>query len=542
MINVNQITSTLRSMPDRALQQYAMMHKGDPYILSLAISESNQRKQLRMAGQGQAGAMPQPKVADAAIAGMAQQQPPENQGIAQIPTPNMQGMADGGIAGYEDDEEGMATGGMGGMFNFAQQSEPVVRMAEGGAIGFSKGGGGITEMRKLVLKELGHTPTQYLQDLKIKGDVDKLVQERLGATATAAKTAAATPTATPSAAPSKAFEAGEKVRLKYGPTLTKIGDTLSNIGTTKTSKLPVGGAVKTAGVLGALPAGYEAYQQSDFYNDPNVSSFGKAKQALGTAAKAGIPMLTTGLGSFLGPFGTAGGMLGGGALTAYLDSEGMLTSKEYEDWLKANPQATPEQTKKAAAKFIPTYSPDQQANAEAQRLGMKVNPNTMSKVPEAKEPADTGTGGAGGVGGGGGPGTSAQGIKDMYALFAGKPEERQAKLDSVRGQLGALAGSETLQAQNYYKQLQDDIAARGEYGKDKETKLKAKGERIAKEEGQSSGLALLEAGLAMMSGTSANAFATSHHIVILCVTLSVQRAASNQQRIDSINQLIAMTQ
>ena len=507
MINVNQITSTLRSMPDRALQQYAMMHKGDPYILSLAISESNQRKQLRMAGQGQAGAMPQPKVADAAIAGMAQQQPPENQGIAQIPTPNIQRMADGGIAGYEDDEEGMATGGMGGMFNFAQQSEPVVRMAGGGAVEFSKGGGGITEMRKLVLKELGHTPTQYLQDLKIKGDVDKLVQERLGATATAAKTAAATPTATPSAAPSKAFEAGEKVRLKYGPTLTKIGDTLSNIGTTKTSKLPVGGAVKTAGVLGALPAGYEAYQQSDFYNDPNVSSFGKAKQALGTAAKAGIPMLTTGLGSFLGPFGTAGGMLGGGALTAYLDSEGMLTSKEYEDWLKANPQATPEQTKKAAAKFIPTYSPDQQANAEAQRLGMKVNPNTMSKVPEAKEPADTGTGGAGGVGGGGGPGTSAQGIKDMYALFAGKPEERQAKLDSVRGQLGALAGSETLQAQNYYKQLQDDIAARGEYGKDKETKLKAKGERIAKEEGQSGGLALLEAGLAMMSGTSPQAFA-----------------------------------
>ena len=509
MINVNQITSTLRSMPDRALQQYAMMHKGDPYILSLAVSESNQRKQLRMAGQGQAGAMPQPKVADAAIAGMAQQQPPENQGIAQIPTPNMQGMADGGIAGYEDDEEGMATGGMGGMFNFAQQSEPVVRMSGGGAIGFSKGGGGLTEMRKLVLKELGETPTKYLQDPDVKRTVDKLVQERLGAAATAAP-AAAKPTATPSAAPSKAFEAGEKVRLKYGPTLTKIGDTLSNIGTTKTSKLPVGGAVKTAGVLGALPAGYEAYQQGDFYNDPNVSSFGKAKQAFGTAAKAGIPMLTTGLGSFLGPLGTAGGMLGGGALTAYLDSEGMLTSKEYEDWLKANPQATPEQTKKAAAKFIPTYSPDQQANAEAQRLGLKVNPNTMSKLPEAKEPAETGAGGAGGqggAGGGGGPGTSAQGIKDMYALFAGKPDERQAKRDDIRGQLGALAGSETLQAQNYYKQLQDDIAARGEYGKEREAKLKGREGRIAKEEGQSGGLALLEAGLAMMAGTSPNAFA-----------------------------------
>ena len=135
MIDVNQITTTLRGLPDRALQQYAMMHKGDPYILSLAVSESNQRKQLRAAGQGQAGAMPQPKVADAAIAGMAQQQqPPENQGIAQIPAPNMQRMADGGIAGYEDDEEGMATGGMGGMFNFAQQSEPVVRMSGGGEV------------------------------------------------------------------------------------------------------------------------------------------------------------------------------------------------------------------------------------------------------------------------------------------------------------------------------------------------------------------------------------------------------------------------
>ena len=529
--NVDLITQTLAKLqPDSALQNYARMHKNDPYILSLATAESNRRKALRTAAQGQVGQ--QPTVVDQNIAGMATPVMtgsggtlqtgyggpvttgmaagglPEDQGIARIPAPNMQYMADGGIAGYGDGDDVPRQNGMaqGGMYDFAQRSEPVVRMSGGGAIGFSKGGGGLTEMRKLVLKELGETPTKYLQDPDVKRTVDKLVQERLGATATAAPTAATSS----SAAPSKAFEAGEKVRLKYGPTLTKIGDTLSNIGTTKTSKLPVGGAVKTAGVLGAIPAGYEAYQQSDFYNDPNVSSFGKAKQALGTSAKAGIPMLTTGLGSFLGPLGTAGGMLSGGALTAYLDSEGMLTSKEYEDWLKANPQATPEQTKKAAAKFVPTYSPDQQANAEAQRLGLKVNPNTMSKVPEAKEPAETGTGGAGGqggVGGGGGPGTSAQGIKDMYALFAGKPEERQAKLDSVRGQLGALAGSETLQAQNYYKQLQDDIAARGEYGKDRETKLKGREERIAKEEGQSGGLALLEAGLAMMSGTSPHAFA-----------------------------------
>jgi len=130
MIDVNEITSTLRGMPDQQLQQYAAMHKGDPYILALAVSESNQRKKLRMASQGQAGNQPMPKVADAAIAGMSAQQLPENQGIAQIPTPNVQNMADGGIAGYGDDE-GMAQGGM---FDFAQRSEPVVRMADGGHV------------------------------------------------------------------------------------------------------------------------------------------------------------------------------------------------------------------------------------------------------------------------------------------------------------------------------------------------------------------------------------------------------------------------
>jgi len=149
---LSNISDNLAMMADPALQQFAQMHKNDPYMVSLALSESNRRKKLRTAKQGQAGAMPQPKVVDAAIQSMtpapapvAQTQLPENQGIAQIAAPNIQRLADGGIAGYEDDEEGMATGGMGGMFNFAQQSEPVVRMAEGGMAGdgvmnFSNGG------------------------------------------------------------------------------------------------------------------------------------------------------------------------------------------------------------------------------------------------------------------------------------------------------------------------------------------------------------------------------------------------------------------
>jgi hypothetical protein len=129
-INVNQITSTLAGLPDQALQQYAAMHKNDPYIMSLAVSESNRRKELRAAGQGAQGMQPQPKVADAAIAQMGAQPMPEEMGIGQLPAQNMQQMADGGIAGYEGyDEGGMAYG-----------QEPVMMMAEGGVARYQVGG------------------------------------------------------------------------------------------------------------------------------------------------------------------------------------------------------------------------------------------------------------------------------------------------------------------------------------------------------------------------------------------------------------------
>jgi len=128
-IDQRDITSQLRMMDDRALQQYAAMHKNDPYVFPLAFQESQNRQKVRMSGQ--LGAPEQPKVADAALMAMT---PAEEQGIGQLAAPNIQNMADGGIAGYDDDVEGMATGGMGGMFNFAQQSEPVVRMAGGGHI------------------------------------------------------------------------------------------------------------------------------------------------------------------------------------------------------------------------------------------------------------------------------------------------------------------------------------------------------------------------------------------------------------------------
>ena len=125
--NAEKLTSQMAMLPDAALKQMAMMHKNDPYVLPLIISEDGRRKQMRQAAQAQMAAMPQPKVADAAVAQMGAL--PEEQGIGALPAPNMQSMADGGIAGYGDDQEGMAQGGM---FDFAQRSEPVLRMASGG--------------------------------------------------------------------------------------------------------------------------------------------------------------------------------------------------------------------------------------------------------------------------------------------------------------------------------------------------------------------------------------------------------------------------
>lgn len=124
MINVNQITAQMARMSDQALQQYAAMHKTDPYTLSLALSESNRRKEMRQAAQmGQQ--QPQPKVVDQEISqmgpqmappqqgmppqgapqGMPPQQLPEDSGIGQLPAPNMQRMATGGIVAFEEGGE-----------------------------------------------------------------------------------------------------------------------------------------------------------------------------------------------------------------------------------------------------------------------------------------------------------------------------------------------------------------------------------------------------------------------------------------------------
>jgi hypothetical protein len=89
------------------LQDYATLHKNDPYIVSMALSIANQKKQMKVAQEGQAGMQPQPTVVDQQLDQMAAPLPqqmaqamPEDQGIGTLPAQNMQNFAGGGIVAF----------------------------------------------------------------------------------------------------------------------------------------------------------------------------------------------------------------------------------------------------------------------------------------------------------------------------------------------------------------------------------------------------------------------------------------------------------
>ena len=108
---LDNLTQMLMGMTPQQRQQYAMQHKNDPTVVSMAlyvnnIAQSAQNQQAMQAGQQAAMG---PKVVDEKIA----QMDPAAAGIAALPAQNMEGMADGGIVGYADggEVEGYADGG-----------------------------------------------------------------------------------------------------------------------------------------------------------------------------------------------------------------------------------------------------------------------------------------------------------------------------------------------------------------------------------------------------------------------------------------------
>lgn len=191
--NIASILSTLRQLPDPQLQQFAAMHKNDPFLLPLAIQEDTARKQMRMAAQARAMGAEQPKVNDAAVASIGQvpqgaggpqggpmppqrgpqiNMPPQAQrlaGLPTLPTPNMARMADGGIAGYPDEEEvvGMAEGGVA---RYNGQDESRVRQD----VQFARD----QEAFSILLSELQKAQAQAAQgNPRAQGDVEAIQGE-----------------------------------------------------------------------------------------------------------------------------------------------------------------------------------------------------------------------------------------------------------------------------------------------------------------------------------------------------------------------------
>lgn len=410
--DVDLITATLAKLqPDSALQNYARMHKNDPYIVSLANAEANRRKALRLAAQGQ-NTGPQATVVDQSIAGMApapvmtgagvplqtgsggrvQTELPEDQGIARIPTPNIQRMADGGIAGYGDGDDvpkrtgdGMAQGGM---YDFAQRSEPVVRMAEGGHIpryqGMPKAMGGDGSL-------VSSNPMYSIPGFQAVSPRDQFTQQ---------------------GAPENT------------PFFQRVFESLS--ASNKERQLAM--------IEQKIAQGTATPEEKAVYQTEKL----KAGDESATKAK-------------------------------YPPSDAVRT--------KDFPGVQPGFEK------MPAEAPADKA------------PTTKDMAPSAQR--TQGTQG----------GTSGQSIQSMYELFAGPKNKRDTELNEIERRIREQGEAETSSAQQQLNRLKEDLAAQGTYGKDREAKLKGKEERIAKEEGQAGGLALLEAGLAMMAGTSANAFA-----------------------------------
>jgi len=292
-IDQRDITSQLRMMDDRALQQYAAMHKNDPYVFPLAFQESQNRQKVRMSSQAQMAGQEMPKVNDAALMAMspqaAPQQAPQGQGISNLPAPNMQRMADGGIAGYEDDEEGMATGGMGGMFNFAQQSEPVVRMSGGGVPRYAAGVYNEERFRNF-LQETGQT-SKFAN--ATPSEKQKILTEFANKTSGPQKAAAPAASTPAPAAPSKAATVPEDSRM-----LRKISEKTGS-GLAKLLKRagPIGLGIEAADSMGDYklqrPDNIDT-SAAGTMKDLMAGEFGR----VGTGLKRGLGELALDTGSF----------------------------------------------------------------------------------------------------------------------------------------------------------------------------------------------------------------------------------------------------
>lgn len=491
-IDQRDISSQLRMMDDRALQQYAAMHKNDPYVFPLAFQESQNRQRVRMSGQ--MGAQEQPKVADAALMAMA---PAEEQGIGQLAAPNIQNMADGGIAGYGDDEEqGMATGGMGGMFNFAERSEPVVRMSGGGVPGYAAGVYNEERFRNF-LQETGQT-SKFAN--ATPSEKQKILTEFANKTSGPQKAAAPAASTPATAAPSKAPAVSEDPRL-----LRKISEKTGS-GLAKLLKRagPVGLGIEAADSMGDYklqrPDNIDT-SAAGTMKDLMAGEFGR----VGTGLKRGLGELALDTGSF------------GANVLDYIVPGKAPVSSAYERLVKENVEGVQGPSDRARQKEL-TQKTGARRSGDADELAIEEaeikernNPpfiydektKKMVRNPDADKPkVSAGKPSAGGAGTGGGktktnveaPAPTPDALASLGIVPYGQSKAGDAPAytpktaGEIRTQSEALAKPELDKIQASYKPFAEQFA------QDRS--------RIEGREKNAVSDALIRAGLATMAGKS----------------------------------------
>ncbi len=407
MINVPQITADLARMPDRSLQQYAQMHRNDPYIVALALAESNRRKQLRTGAQaGQAQQMP--TVVEQDLAQMA----PEQVGIGSLPEQSLAKMAGGGIVAFEEggEVEHYAAGdlvGDKGFIDFLQKNGKTVRdfvnalPSEQAAIKAA-----YTGVQGPAVPAATVTPTAAPTTAGVSPGLSSLFKSGLGAVSRSPLLGLAT----------QLFGTSDEELAVLRAADTKRADEAQQ-------------KYDQDVAAGRLPAG--PISKSTFSTDV---SQGRLRDIAFDKDKTPVPL-----------------------------------PKDYAE--------------KTAAPAVPAAPPMTMQDILKQAQGL--------------------------VGGGGGPSggisllTDPAAIKAQMAALRPNPANVTVPYAKEREELGK---QEIAAAQEQQKLFEEDVAKQGLFGAEQEKRLKAREEKLGKQAGENTGLALLKAGFAMMGGASPHAF------------------------------------
>jgi len=438
MINVNQITSQLARMPDPALQKYAEMHKNDPYVMALAMSEFNRRKQMRQGAQ--ANAPEQPKVVDQAIQSMGAPMP-ENVGIGQLPAGNMN-FAEGGIVAFGDGGE-------------------VERYQSGGQLGsafstFLKNTGQVSAYAN-------GTPAQKAA---IEAAFRTAVQGPFVPPAGAA----------PGAAPAAAAPAGA------APAASKIplGRLAAGTGAAGIAAIPVGVAQGLVSAMqGMRDQGYTADPMGEFGTGamtPEQAAFDESRRQeilrRQTANRAEDARLQA--------------AVEGRQVPAAAAASNTPTTPPAAAPGAAAPAANAGPGTSGPRRNTGTPPPAGPAPAAArddviENLRKRVEPPKIDFTPSTAQPLD------------------AQGILALQRQFEVNPD---TVVDPLLERRQALAAALQSSAEENLATRQKQLAEMGVLGAERETRLKAREEKLGKQEKDLGPLAMLQAGFAMMSGAS----------------------------------------